>query len=468
MPEKLPEKLENALKLLWKKSRFTSYFYQSCEFINSEEVPTVALHESGMRPAFYYNKSFINTLTVKNINALLVHELLHVIFRHDHRSFSNMNPYLQNLAQDMVVNSYIKDNISSFFSKSGYNESILELPESLPLVPDYFYRETGIKDPGWEDVYKWLKNRDKTKLSEFTEEVSKLFKDLMPDTSKEKKKEKDPGIPLFKTETKSKNNDSTGLVFTDSNGKPVPTGSHIFSETSVSKRLETHSKKMTAFASSDPGASEDRIFNLITSIMGSPDKTDSSKWEKKIKSIVDASAHSSEIEFSYKRFNRRYFAQEIYAAGKIMKDKQRVITAVDVSASVTSNPGELEKAFGAVESLLGRYRVELLCLDESLFIPGTENGIITKTRDLNKKFFYKKGDWKKIKTGSGGTTLFAPLFNEYLKNRNETVIVITDGYIHDINRLKPYKNTLWLISPGGKQDFKPPFGKYSFIDTKEV
>lgn len=463
MAENLPESLEKALSLLWKKSRFTSYFYQSCEFINVDDIPTIALHESGMRPALYYNHEFLESLTPGNIVALLVHEMLHVIFRHDHRSFAGLNPYLQNLAQDMVVNSYIKDNITSFFSKRERTEErILELPENLPCVPPYFFRETNISDPRWEDVYHWLKNRDKTKLSEFVDEIDKMFKSLMPNTSKEKSKDESNPESFFKNEN-AKPDESSGFVFTDAKGKPLPTGSHVFSEKSVSKRLESHSKKIIAFASSDPGAEQDRIFNSITSIMGSPKKTDILNWQKKIKSIVDATAHSDKVEFTYKKFNRRYFAQGIYAAGKVYKDKERLVVAVDVSASVTSNPGELENAFGAIESLLSRYRIELLCMDESLFIPRTDNDIQMKERDLKRKFFYKKGDWKKIKTGSSGTTLFSPLFNDYLKNRDEMVIVITDGYIHDLKKLKPYKNTLWLISPSRKKAFVPPFGKSSTI-----
>ncbi len=460
----LPDTLNNALNLLWKKSRFTSYFYQACEFIKSEEIPTIAMYEHGMHPALYYNPDFIESLKTENIVALLIHEMLHIIFRHDHRTFAILNPYLQNLAQDMVVNSYIKDNISSFFSNSRNHEPFIELPEGLPYVPEYFFRETGIKDPRWEDVYKWLKSSGQTKLSALTEEIDKMFKELIPDTSK-----KDSGQPLFMHKNNSNGEKSSGFILTDTrDGKPKPTGSHIFSERSVSKRLETYSKKIASFASKDSMASQDRVLNLMVSIMKAPRKRDFSQWIKKIKSAVDATAHSSEIEFTYKKFNRRYFDQGIYSAGKILKDKERVIAVIDVSASVTSTPGELEKAFGAVEALLGRYRVELLCLDETLFIPDNKNGVLTKKSSLEQKFFYKKGDWKKIRSGSGGTTLFSPLFNDYLKKRNETVLVITDGYIHDLQKLNPYKKTLWIISSKGKENFVPPFGKSFLIDTKEA
>ncbi|MDY0131234.1 MAG: hypothetical protein RBR53_01065 [Desulforegulaceae bacterium] len=460
------KKLESSLKTLWKKSRFTSYFYQLCTFIKSDEIPTIAMDESEMRPALYYNEEFIENLEVKNITALLVHEMLHVIFRHDHRAFSMKNPYLQNMAQDMVVNSFIKENIKTFFSGENHGEPILELPEDLPLIPTYFHRETGIKDPKWEDVYDWLLKGGKTKLSEFIDEVDKMFKSLMPDTSKKQKGQSPVNDPLFQNKNSKKDNKSLGFIFTDSKGKPLKTGSHIFKETSVSNRMNTNAKKITAMASNDPGANQDRFFALMTKIMSGPQKTKISSWEKKVKSLVDLNSPSDKTEFTYKKFNRRYFSKGIYAPGKIMKDKERIITAVDVSASVTSNPGELEKAFGVIENLVKKYKTELVLMDETLFFPKEENGILKKETNLNKKFFYKPGDWKKIKSGSGGTTFFSPLFNKYLKKRNETLIVITDGFIHDIGKLKPYKNTIWLIGKGGNQKFLPPFGKTFFIENE--
>jgi len=39
------------------------------------------------------------------------------------------------------------------------------------------------------------------------------------------------------------------------------------------------------------------------------------------------------------------------------------------------------------------------------------------------------------------------------------VLVITDGYIYDIDKLKPYPATLWLVAKSRNEAFVPPFGK---------
>jgi len=462
------KKLEHALKILWQKSRYTSYFYQSVNFVESEDIPTIAFYESIFRPVLFYNYEFISSISVKNIIALLIHEMLHIVLRHEHRKNNLLNPYLQNLAQDMVVNSWIKENIKNFFSSSRDEEPIMELPEELPFIPDKFFRDTKIKDPRWDDIYRWLKDRDRTELSDFIDEIDNMFKELMPDTSKNTKSEQN-GFSIFENKMEKSNHesDSIGYFFTDKEGKTLPTGSHLMLDDTASNRLYSHAKKIITMASKDPGTDNDRIFSSLASFMTSPVKPPMSKWIKQIKSEVDTTAHSNEIEYTYKKFNRRYFSQGIYSAGKNFKDMERVIVAIDVSASVTSNPGELEKAFGAVEALIPKYKIELVCMDDSLFIPKkTETGI-EKDRNLSKKFIYKKGNWKLIETGSGGTTLFEPLFNSYMNGKRKlTLIVITDGYIHDIKSLKPHKNTLWLISSSRKTDFIPPFGKSFVIDME--
>ena len=82
---------------------------------------------------------------------LLVHEMLHVVLGHDHRAAGPAgNAYLRNLAQDMVINSYITGARRTFFSKgsgAGGPAHELVLPHGLPVVPAAFIAETGIPDP---------------------------------------------------------------------------------------------------------------------------------------------------------------------------------------------------------------------------------------------------------------------------------------------------------------------------------
>jgi hypothetical protein len=122
-------------------------------------------------------------------------------------------------------------------------------------------------------------------------------------------------------------------------------------------------------------------------------------------------------------------------------------------------PGDIESAFGTIEGLLSKFKVYLLCIDETLFIPEKKGDMFIKSGKNARPYEYKKGDWQYLKTGSSGTTYFSSLFNSYMDRHNELLIVITDGYIYDIDRLKKYSNTLWLISENREEPFCPPFGK---------
>jgi hypothetical protein len=152
--------LELILESLWKKSRFTSYFYQSVDLVKEESIPTLALGLYSSRLTLFFNQSFISTINADELTGLLIHEMLHVVLNHDHRGFEDGDIFLQNLAQDMVINSYITENRKTFFSRTRqYAHDVPEiiLPEGLPVVPEKFFKDTSINDPVWEEIYRWIK-----------------------------------------------------------------------------------------------------------------------------------------------------------------------------------------------------------------------------------------------------------------------------------------------------------------------
>ncbi|HDP80020.1 MAG TPA: hypothetical protein ENN21_04165, partial [Spirochaetes bacterium] len=71
---------EQALALLWRRSRFTSYFYQSVSFMENHDIPTLALTVRTDGFCLYYHPGFIGSLGVEERIGLLVHEMLHVVF----------------------------------------------------------------------------------------------------------------------------------------------------------------------------------------------------------------------------------------------------------------------------------------------------------------------------------------------------------------------------------------------------
>uniref|UniRef100_UPI002637DAD6 DUF2201 family putative metallopeptidase n=1 Tax=Desulfoluna sp. TaxID=2045199 RepID=UPI002637DAD6 len=98
---------DSVLTTLWKRSRFTSYFYQMVSFTEDETLPTLTLTVRAGRVTLLYNRGFIEGLDAEARIGLLVHEMMHGVFGHDHRGFRDEHPYLQNMAQDMVINSWM-------------------------------------------------------------------------------------------------------------------------------------------------------------------------------------------------------------------------------------------------------------------------------------------------------------------------------------------------------------------------
>lgn len=469
--------LELILEELWQKSRFASYFYQGVDLAEEKKIPTLALTIYNSRLVLFFNPEFISTLSNEEITGLLIHEMMHVVLNHDHRAFPEGKIYLQNLAQDMVINSYLIENGKLFFSrKSSYSPDVppLILPPGLPKIPVSFFKETGIADPTWEEVFYWLKEQPPEKLSElkFTSTNEKGSSPGLKIKSsieelEDALKSLDLSYNTAPDEKYARFKDMDGLFFETDSGDMVPTGVHVMKPRTDRNILESKINHFITTAKRDETCRGERIFQEINAIIEAPQKTDTS-WKDKLKSIVDLTAQSMEWEYSYNRFNKRYFSQGIYSPGRSFKQKEAVTVAVDLSGSMVMKPDNIESAFGIIEDLLTRFKIYLLCLDERVFIPEKQDNSFVKSSDAEKPYLYKKGDWKYIKSGSSGTTYFESLFNDYMKGHNELLIVITDGYIYDIDRLIKYKNTLWLISEDRDDKFTPPFGKVIKISRPDT
>ncbi|HPD77965.1 MAG TPA: hypothetical protein PLH88_06040 [Spirochaetota bacterium] len=473
MEEKALTKLEAILSSLWKMSRFVSYFYQGTEFFPDNNLPTIAITIYHSRLTLFFNPEFILKLPDEQIIGLLVHEMLHVVLNHNHRGNEDGDIYLQNVAQDMVINSYIIENKKTFFSKKNlylHDTPEINLPAGLPTIPDDFFSETKTLDPTWEDVYKWLRLKPAEELKKIRNHYEqfgigiKIDSNSFIDQLSNSLNSLDLSYNTAPKEKFTKIKDMDGLFFEREDGETMPTGVHIINRKTDLNVMDSKINHFMTIAERDDFCREERIFQEVSSLISQPQKTDLT-WQERLKSIVDLTAQSNEWEYTSRKFNKRYFAQGIYSPGRTFKDKEAITVVVDVSGSMVTNPSDIESAFGIIENLLKKFKVYLLCIDETIFVPEKKGDRFVKTETLSKPYQYKKGDWKYIKTGNSGTTYFSSLFNNYMTNHNELLIIITDGYIYDIDRLKKYQNTLWLISENRSDPFTPPFGKTIKITT---
>ena len=460
----MPKNLEKALTDLWRISRFTSYFFQSVHFFEYSQIPTLALTAYSSRMTLFYNRDFIESLDSREIIGLLVHEMFHIIMNHDHRAYPDEDTGLQNIAQDMVVNDYLYRKRDIFFSRRDRHSQDtprLVLPAGLPRIPEQFRRETGKNDPAWEELYRWLKNRKKTQITP-ADSGDGMDSGMEGESDSGDSTPENPfSLPeAVKHDSADRNfTNMEGFLFNDDQGDPLATGMHMLRNHDLKNEIDSSRKKIISFAERDSICMEERVYHEITAIIRKINKTDITSWRHILKSIVDFKSQSNEWKYTYGRFNRRYFSEGIYSPGRVFRNLQEITVAVDVSGSMVMNPSEIESAFGVIEELLVKYRVSLLCIDEDLFIPEKRDDRFIPSSDRNRPYYYKKGDWQYLRTGARGTTFFAPLFNDYMTGHREVLLVITDGYIYDIEKLRTYSSTVWVLSGNRPYEFNAPFGQ---------
>jgi len=127
--------------------QFFGEFANFVEFRKSD-IPTPGVGIKGNKMYCYYNDKFVNSLSVGEVNYLLIHEMDHLIFHH-HGLTGTRHIQVSNIATDMIINHLINT----------------EMPDTLVIQPkggvnldkDYLKLiETGKAKLIYEDLYDWL------------------------------------------------------------------------------------------------------------------------------------------------------------------------------------------------------------------------------------------------------------------------------------------------------------------------
>lgn len=124
-------------------------------FQRDDKIPTAGVCIKNMKMMYYYNEDFVNSLNEKQLIYLHLHEILHLIRRHNERAVGLNGLYhnVANIAMDMLIN----DTNMEFYSE------YIEEPGNAYYTPKEYDGEKI-----FEPLYEWLlqkKNkRDNGKL----------------------------------------------------------------------------------------------------------------------------------------------------------------------------------------------------------------------------------------------------------------------------------------------------------------
>src|ERR1035437_2369987 len=131
------------------------YYGEFSLFINfheQESVGTCGVNVSSRGMNFYYNPKFLDKLSQKEVNFIDLHENFHLLFNHPRRTVTGQyNPKLANIAQDMIINHIIWEDI---------NHDFVEIPKddkgkNMALFVPKEYTGKLI----FEELYEWIKDK---------------------------------------------------------------------------------------------------------------------------------------------------------------------------------------------------------------------------------------------------------------------------------------------------------------------
>jgi len=121
-------------------------------FHEQDSIGTCAVNVTSKGMNFFYSPKFLEDMSQKEVNFIALHEDFHLLFNHPRRTITGQYDHkLSNIAQDMIINHVIWEDISHSFveipkSKDGKNMAL--------FVPKEY---TGKLI--FEELYEWLKEK---------------------------------------------------------------------------------------------------------------------------------------------------------------------------------------------------------------------------------------------------------------------------------------------------------------------
>lgn len=379
-------------------------------------------YTDGVRIAF--SPSFLEELSDKELDFIMMHEILHVVLQHCLRGEDKDNERY-NIAADIVINSTImheNDDKPSSITLSKYGES-------MHLVPDgkegYLYTA--------EEVYEMLKNSNKS--SNIGIKTSKMAANggsgsINGRAEKERMPRKDMNKPIAK---RWDDHSQWGKYEEDCTLRDVWVKN--FAECCEAIKVRDPSNKRGTL----PMFAERMLEKL---------KKPQTDW----RTILNDFVQEEICDYSFSPPDRRYqdspfFLPDFNEMGKNNKVSD-ILFFIDTSGSISDN--DMTTAYseikGAIDQYDGKLQGWLGFFDAAIIEP---------------KPFSSFDEFIAIKPAGGGGTDFQIIFeyvNRHMKEKKPNcIIILTDGYApfpkEEIANNIP---VLWLIN---NEDVTPPWGK---------
>ncbi len=155
------EKLLSSIKVLLIDTRVNLPYYGEfnlhVNFHEQDSIGTCGVNVTAKGMNFYYSPTFLKDMSQKEVNFITLHEDFHLIFNHPKRTITGQyNHKLSNIAQDMIINHIIWEDITHAFveipkTKEGKNMALF-LPKEYTgkLIFEELYEYLKEEKEKWE------------------------------------------------------------------------------------------------------------------------------------------------------------------------------------------------------------------------------------------------------------------------------------------------------------------------------
>ncbi len=392
MQDPIVEKLITARVGLLLKAPFFGNMATRMQLIDASDwCPTAATNGRN----FYYNKKFVEKLSVKKLEFLFGHEICHCVFDHFGRVGSR-DRQLSNIAQDYAVNQILVD------------ERIGEKITEVQICYDSKYRGQS-----WEEIYDDLYEKaEKISLPELLKQLGDLLDEHINEDGSGPGKEGDK----------------------EGKGKPGMT-----KEEAQKIRDEIKQAMIQSAAAAGAGKTPAGIMRMIKS-MTEPKMDWRQLVQQEIQSII-------RNDYSFQRVNRKSMHSGAVLPG--MKEATTIDVGISLDMSGSIGQEDATVFLSEVKGIMDQYedfKINLWCFDTEIY----NHKEITHDNGHDLEEYEPQG---------GGGTDFEVNWQFMKDNgiQPKKLIMFTDGYPCGSWGDPDYCDTIFIVK--GNKDAEAPFGQ---------
>ena len=354
----------------------------------------------------YYNTQFFNAMNNKEIEFVVAHEILHMVFDHMGRR-DDRDPMIYNISADYIVNNtLVRDGIGT-------------IPSIVQCYQDFKYE-------GWtsEEVYDDVYQKAKDMGDEYLKQLGEMLDEHL------------------ESELEGEGTDTDDNRSEDSNGNATSSKKPTYSKEEMKKiKDEIKENMISAAQSAGAGNVPAEVARMIKELT-----EPKMNWRQILRQQIQSIIRS---DYTFSRPSRKGQMSGAILPAMDFQDTIDLAVAIDMSGSISNKQGE--DFLGEVKGIMEEYQdynIKVWCFDTNVYNEqdfSSDNG-----EDLL--------DYEII--GGGGTDFMANW--KYMKEQDyvpKKFLMFTDGYAWDSWGDPDYCDTVFVIHSHHDKNLQAPFGQ---------